>query len=127
MSAIGRYVPRMLRHKRVHARLTHHGGALLIRGPPFSDGLGPGSAEQRRRSAAPRPGHDPSRFEETGGGFLRGALLGGGRLQAFDLGGEKRDALAEFLDGKERKVLPDLVTDLLSRLVVIFSDHMSAP
>jgi hypothetical protein len=77
-----------------------------------------------------RPGHDDRgmtrrslRLEEIVRRFLRGALSGRSRLQAFDLRGQKRDPIVEFLDGEQRKVLPDLVGDLLSWFVVVFDRH----
>ena len=38
--------------------------------------------------------------------------------------GHQRDPLVKFLDRQQREVLPDLVGDFLSRLVVVLDGHM---
>src|ERR1700682_2785300 len=68
-----------------------------------------------------------SRLEKIVSRILRGALLGHGRLQPFDFRSHQRDALGEFLDRQQRKVLPDLVGDFLPRLVVILGGHAFLP
>jgi hypothetical protein len=49
---------------RVSTRYVLRRGALLIRGPWHKEGVGPGSAEQRK-SAAPRPGHESGLIDAT--------------------------------------------------------------
>src|SRR6202158_3128962 len=68
-----------------------------------------------------------SRLEKIVSRILRGALLGHGRLQPFDFRSHQRDALGEFLDRQQRKVLPDLVGDFLPRFVVILGGHAFLP
>src|SRR3954469_21703194 len=64
-----------------------------------------------------------SRFEKPVSCILGRALLAHRFLQPLDLGGQQRDALGEFLDRQQIQVLPDLMGDLLSRLVVILGGH----
>src|SRR5579872_6134566 len=64
-----------------------------------------------------------SRFEEMTGGCFRGALFRRRRLQALDFRGKKRDPLVEFRNREQRKVLPDLVADFLSRSIVVLDGH----
>src|SRR4030095_6803534 len=64
-----------------------------------------------------------SRLEKAVGGVPGGALLGHGRLQPLDFGSHQRDALGKFLDRQQRQVLPDLMGDFLSWLVVVLDRH----
>src|SRR5882724_11737684 len=64
-----------------------------------------------------------SRLEDAVGGVPGGALFGHGRLQPLDFRSHQRDALGKFLDRQQRQVLPDLVGDFLSWLVVVLDRH----
>src|SRR3954451_23056535 len=77
------------------------------------------------KNAASRPGHVASRFEKTIRGVFRGALFRDRFLEPLDLAVEQRDALGELLDREQIEVLPDLVGDLLARLVVVVCGHRS--
>src|SRR6266478_383225 len=112
---------------RSRASSTRYGsrrGALLIPGPAEREAWVPALRRSAKRRCTASGTRDPSRLEETGGRLLRGALLGHGHLQPLDLGGHQRDPLSEFLDRQQREVLPDLVGDFLSRLVVILDGHV---
>src|ERR1700737_1267649 len=64
-----------------------------------------------------------SRLEKAVSGVPGGALLAHGQLQPLDFRRHQRDALGQFLDRQQRQVLPDLVGDFLSRLVVVLDRH----
>src|ERR1700722_5723184 len=65
----------------------------------------------------------PSRFEKTVRRVPGGTLFGHGNLQPLDFRGHQRDTLGKFLDRQQREVLPDLVGDFLSGLVVVLDGH----
>src|SRR6201995_756257 len=67
------------------------------------------------------------RLEERARGILGRAFPGGRLAQPLRFGIEQRDTLVELLERKQRKVLPDLVGDLLARPVVVFDWHLVLP
>src|SRR3984893_6514069 len=88
-------------------------------------GLVPGMTSFRHKR---RPRSAPycitrSRLEKAVGGGFRGALLGHGHLQPLDFIRHQCEALGSFLNRQQRQVLPDLVGDFLSRLVVVLDRH----
>src|SRR3954462_14393999 len=84
------------------------------------------SAPRREeRRAALRPGNGPSRFKKTIRRILRRTLLRHRFVEPLDLTIEQRDAFGELLHREQIEVLPDLVGDLLARLVVVVCGHRS--
>src|SRR5207253_7340776 len=98
-------------------------GALLIRGPSRFTRVGPGSAEQRRRGAAPRPGyeswsparehsrfvvqHRRNRVDQAGGGGVNGEAGGvdhGGSAGIKRLAAEQDGAQFSHRDRKSTRL-----------------------
>ena len=79
----------------------------------------------RRFGITARTQMPASRPEHAVGGVLRRALLRSRRLQAFNFGVQKRNALVQLRDRQQRQILSDVVTDFPFRLVVILDRHGS--
>ena len=85
--------------------------------------MGPGSAEQREVRCTASGTRDLLRLEKTVRRIPGGALFGHGDLEPLDFRSHQRDPLGKFLDRQQRKILPNLVGDLLSGLVVVLDGH----